>query len=161
MIETLASREEYAVKMVACYESKGIKGAMIENGRPLVLITEFTGDTAIDQAVSEQVNQSMSECHTQFPAPEQPIGSYESEYKKYVDLYQCLVAHDFKLPAQLSKESWLEAFGKWAPGNFGKPEIYDPYTILAKENGPYEADNDKLVNIQGTCINPIWSLGIS
>ena len=160
MVETLAEREEYAVKVADCYDRKGAKEAIIINGSALISFTEYTGNVELDNAQKDLNQKAIFECQDEIPMPEETIDDYEVEYGKYVDLYQCLTVHEVDLPAQLSKESWLEAFGKWAPGNFGKPEIYDPYTIISTEGGPYHMDRPQATEIQGTCIKPVWSLGL-
>ena len=161
MIDTLASREEYAVKVTDCYDRKGAKEAKIINGSALIIFTDYTGNAELDNAQQEINQKAIYECQQEMPLPKENIDTYEVEYDKYVDLYQCLKVHGVDLPAQLSKESWLEAFGKWAPGNFGKPEIYDPYTVIGTEGGPYFIEHSDAIKMQGTCIKPVWSLGFS
>ena len=160
MIELLAEREEYAVRLKACYDGKGAKDSRIVNGSASIY-RKSSGDLELDAAQDEINERAIAECQQEDPLPEYPTDKGDVEYGRYVDLYECLIVHDVNLPAMLSKETWIEAFGggNRASGDFGKPELYDPYTIINNEdrNHEYYTDPAEVVTLQGICVTPNWS----
>ena len=93
MIDTLASREEYAVKFVDCWKSKGVTGARIDFGRPWISYYS-SGDLDLDKPQGEINNVAMTACSEQL---QQPLAKFskesaEHEYEKCLDPYQLIFA---------------------------------------------------------------------
>ena len=160
MVETLASREEYAVKFVDCLNSMGAVGARIDFGRPWISYYS-SGDLDLDKAQGEINNVAMTACSEQL---QQPLAKFskssaESEYEKYQDIYTCFQVHNIDIGTAISKERWIEEFNSQIVPSKGPVRMeFDPYQIIFTHGSPYEiSDSETLTNIQTECIGADWS----